>query len=415
MEEVPESQSAFDVEGSMWPSYCNPSYVMPSEIKVKISSSISGNYSFPVSIVKKTGKKPYFGGYRNKLTGKVYHHTSSQTPTENRKVLKNNDNLRTRETQTYEYRSISVQPVREFGTQMQRVDLNIDDSKDMVLQAKPYMTSTELLYIKKTKALEIQRVWRGYTARCRAIRLRRNIEEHDEQVRQQMVETMAKHREEKVEEMKHRSQPRNHADFARLFTELDTWRMAEVAKIKANTAPGDERKKAMYELLEQETRALQNIEKLKYSAYKNINLEKTEKMLELMAQPQKWQMSDGEVALVQTPATLRAKELLELYKSLNEPIITVNERLEVLLRVKWALKEALGDIKGHTSGQFHKDIIDLVDREADLLNRGRPYKTMESLRTRISHLFLKFIENPTFNPRAADFITLPLPVPPANN
>ena len=51
-----------------------------------------------------------------------------------------------------------------------------------------------------------------------------------------------------------------------------------------------------------------------------------------------------------------------------------------------------------------KDIADLTDREADLLNRGRPIKSMERLRKRLGNLFLEFIENPKYNPRAADFV-----------
>lgn len=59
------------------------------------------------------------------------------------------------------------------------------------------------------------------------------------------------------------------------------------------------------------------------------------------------------------------------------------------------------------AGQLSQDISDLVDREADLLNRGRPAKSMERLRERLGNLFLQFLENPDFNPRAAEFTRLP--------
>lgn len=51
-----------------------------------------------------------------------------------------------------------------------------------------------------------------------------------------------------------------------------------------------------------------------------------------------------------------------------------------------------------------REITELVDREADLLDRGRPLASMEKLRLRISHLFLQFLEHPQHNPRAADFL-----------
>ncbi len=51
-----------------------------------------------------------------------------------------------------------------------------------------------------------------------------------------------------------------------------------------------------------------------------------------------------------------------------------------------------------------QEIRELVDREADLLSRNRPVKSMDMLRVRLSNLFLQFIQDPEYNPRAADFI-----------
>jgi len=50
-----------------------------------------------------------------------------------------------------------------------------------------------------------------------------------------------------------------------------------------------------------------------------------------------------------------------------------------------------------------REIVDLIDREADLLNRGRSEKSLEGLRRRISNLFLQFVETPEFNPEATRF------------
>jgi len=93
----------------------------------------------------------------------------------------------------------------------------------------------------------------------------------------------------------------------------------------------------MAALLNDETKALQSIQKLKVVAHKSIHSEKTSQMLELMSKPHKWQLSSGDVALVQTPATQRAKELLDLYGALNAPLLSTDERLDVLLHVKVTL------------------------------------------------------------------------------
>jgi hypothetical protein len=65
--------------------------------------------------------------------------------------------------------------------------------------------------------------------------------------------------------------------------------------------------------------------------------------------------------MVHTPQTVRAAELQQLYRGLVLPNLTVDERLDVLLHVKWAAKEF--DCK------LTRELVELIDREADLLNR----------------------------------------------
>jgi hypothetical protein len=48
-----------------------------------------------------------------------------------------------------------------------------------------------------------------------------------------------------------------------------------------------------------------------------------------------------------------------------------------------------------------QEIIELIDREADLLMRGVKEDNLTGLRKRISTLFLQYIKTPTFNPEAA--------------
>lgn len=123
-------------------------------------------------------------------------------------------------------------------------------------------------------------------------------------------------------------------------------------------------------------------------------------MLELMAQPQRWQLSDGETAIVSTPATIRAKELLDLYNSLNAPLVNTNTRLEILLNVKWTVKESLSipvsslslSASSSINLNVNQEIIDLVDREADLLNRGRYFLLFNYLFLLLFLLLFLFID-----------------------
>merc|ERR1712013_834613 len=80
---------------------------------------------------------------------------------------------------------------------------------------------------------------------------------------------------------------------------------------------------------------------------------------------------------------------------LRLPLLTVDERLDVLLHVKWTVKEF--------DCNLTREIVDLIDREADMLNRGRPEKAFAGLRKRLSNLVLQFIDTPDFNPEAVKF------------
>ena len=51
--------------------------------------------------------------------------------------------------------------------------------------------------------------------------------------------------------------------------------------------------------------------------------------------------------------------------------------------------------------------MDLCDREAEMLNRGRSIETLSGLRQRLANLFLQFIETPDFNPEATRFLKVP--------
>jgi len=51
-----------------------------------------------------------------------------------------------------------------------------------------------------------------------------------------------------------------------------------------------------------------------------------------------------------------------------------------------------------------QEIIELIDREADLLMRGVRETNLDGLRKRISTLFLQYIKTPTFNPESAKLL-----------
>ncbi len=73
--------------------------------------------------------------------------------------------------------------------------------------------------------------------------------------------------------------------------------------MQSSISDPEERKLAMAELLQNETKALQGLQKLKLSAQRELQVEKTQQMLERMSMPHVWQLSRGEAAQV-TPNDL---------------------------------------------------------------------------------------------------------------
>ena len=156
---------------------------------------------------------------------------------------------------------------------------------------------------------------------------------------------------------------------------------------------------ALEQLLHKETKLLQTIDRLKITAGHQNKQEKIEKLLKKMSNPKKWRLNDGRFAEVHTPFTTRAKELMDLFNGLKMGNLSIDERLDVLLHTKWTVKEF--------DCNLTREIVDLIDREADMLNRGRSEKSLEGLRKRLVNLFLQFVETPEFNPEAARYQKVP--------
>jgi hypothetical protein len=353
--------------------------------------------TFMVKIVNESNRKLYLGGYRSRKTGLVYHHGSTQTL---REVVEHTGPEKfTRESQTAIEVTRSAQTKRENGTQMKRNDIYLDDKNDTEIMPKEYFTSAQLHDLKVRKTIVMQCYWRGYVARCRAYALRKRQEDRrraiEEEEERQRIAAQKKHE----REVERRMNPTSVEDFEVLYNELETWRQHETRRINETASDEKERLKELAKLLHKETKLLQTIDRLKIGANKGNRRKRVKKMLDLMSAPKQWQMSDGDVAEVHTPFTTRAKELMELYQGLNLPLLSIDERLDVLLHVKWTVKEF--------DCNLTRNIVELIDREADLLNRGRAEKSLEGLRKRLSNMFLRFIETPEFNPEAARFQKVP--------
>lgn len=399
----PETDMAYTAPAEVpevpeWPSYCNPAYIMPSVIQVSVRRPGGAVDSYEVAVEKAEAPNSYLGGYRHKRTGFKYHHASSQTAEglDKRRGWQNPESKHHRDTQTYETKTRSQMTQREYGTQMKRKDLYMDDAGDQTITARPYFSAAQLHELKRDKTLVIQCYYRGYVARKRTWAMREALYlEHlsQREAAEKDAEANEKRRQYEVER---RMNPKTLKDFELLYNELEAWQKKEKLAIQSLNLSDVEHKMRMNDLLAKQSKALQTIDRLKVDASKHGHQQRVSRMLELMSKPKLWELGNGEVQEVHTASTERAQELMELYQGLNDTGLTIDERLDVLLNAKWTAKDF--------DCPLTRDIVELCDREAEMLNRGRSEATLSGLRKRLSNLFLQFVETPDFNPEAARFL-----------
>lgn len=351
---------------------------------------------FFVTVVRGFDRKPFLGGFRHKKTESIFHHATTQSHVE-RATRRDQSNKLSRTTQTQGV-TRSCQTRRECATQMPRSDLLVDETYDRVVRARTYFAAEELVTLQIEKTVQLQAYVRGWRARKIAQRLRQERDEEEEALRREDERRRAEHQEKRMREIDRRTHPRTAADFAVLHNELEAWRLQEVARIKEAEISEDERRVAMMELLKKQTKLLQTIDRLQIQAGRENRTRRVNTVLNKMASAKSW--GTASAVNVETPFTIRARELRDLYNGLQLTGLTIDERLDILLHVKWTVKEF--------ECPLTREIVELVDREADLLNRGRKDSSLAALRTRMSNLFLQFIETPEFNPEAIQYQRVPL-------
>lgn len=359
----------------------------------------SGEIVDLLEVERDPSEKPYYGGYRDSRTGVDYHHAATQCGPERVSKWANAPVRYTRESQTSTVVTRSIQSKREGGAQTKRSDLHFDTATDREVTPRPYFTSEQLMAVRQKAALHIQCQWRASMAREAAEALRREREEaaaaaYEDEMRK-AAELEAKHQ----RDIERRMHPRTAEDFGVLYDEVEAWRSAETARIHSEVADAEAQKEALAALLAKETALLGTIERLRTVANKENREKRVSEFMSSLARSQTWQTRTGDVVVVDTPFITRARELKDIFDGLSDTKLSRDDRCELLLHVKYTVKEF--------DCALTRDIVGLVDRETDMLNRGRPESTLTALRHRLRNLFLMFAENPEFNPEAARFHKLP--------
>ncbi|XP_072618842.1 IQ motif and ubiquitin-like domain-containing protein isoform X7 [Vulpes vulpes] len=121
--------------------------------------------------------------------------------------------------------------------------------------------------------------------------------------------------------------------------------------------------------------------------------------LQACSAPKVWRTFSGKIIEMDTQFTIRARELQNIYKCIMLKNLSQDERLDVLLTLKHTVKE-------HEC-KLTQEILELTDREVDLMMRGVKHHNLEGLRKRIATLFFHYIKTPLFNPEVARHLKVP--------
>ncbi|KAA8590415.1 hypothetical protein FQN60_014349 [Etheostoma spectabile] len=358
---------------------------MPDVITVRVQTGEDMFQEVVVEIERPPQQKAYLGGYRHRLTGVQYHHAAVQTLPKRRPdrgVV-----VFSRNTQTVKLKSQAQQCPVNASTQMTGIGCYVSCMNDKLVSPGSYITADEYHDTRLNAVIVLQSFARRWLARQEVNRLKRDRDRRLAWL--ELQET--RRREEKEEQLRDRRQrwmsPQRREDFNLLYQALES------------RLRGAERKAALCSLLEQETQLIAAIGRHRI-AVQDINYDKTVRnFLDKSAAPHQWRAADGGLIEMDSPHTIRARQLRDLYNSTSLSTVSQEQRLHVLMTLKHTVME-------HKC-QLTRDMVDLIDREVDLMTRGVKAASLEGLRRRISTLFLQYIKTPAFNPEVAKLLKVP--------
>ena len=137
--------------------------------------------------------------------------------------------------QTYQYKTKSTHMMREQGCQMETGGIFIDRRDDKIIYPRKYFSSSMWTKQREETTLYIQCRVRGWFARRRANKLRKNRFDRDGELISRQAELQQMEEERHKEEIERRMHPKTAKDFDILYNELEAWRLNETKKIKNST------------------------------------------------------------------------------------------------------------------------------------------------------------------------------------
>ncbi|XP_015242925.1 PREDICTED: IQ and ubiquitin-like domain-containing protein [Cyprinodon variegatus] len=331
-------------------------------------------------------KKPFLGGYRHRLTGVEYHHASVQTLPKRRPDR--GVPVCIQSTQTVDLRSTLQQCPVDASTQMTGIGCYVSCLRDKLIIPGKYTTAAEYHGRRLEAVICLQSHVRRWLA-----------QEKVEQMRKERLRRLAwfqlQEKNHKEEQLRRRLNPQSRQDYDLLYSALEKWRAEAEQQIKS-TLRGAERKVALCSLLETETQLIAAIGRHHIGTAASNHDRMIKDFLSQCSAPHQWRSAGGHLLQMDTPHDIRARELSELYQELSLFNADRQHRRDLLQKIRNTVEEHKCPLV--------REIIDLIDREMDLMRRNVKERNLEGLRKRICTLFLQYIKTPAFNPKVAKLL-----------
>lgn len=364
-------------------------------ITVTIQTGTDRYEEVAVEIVKSDFHKPFLGGFRHKITGVEYHNAGTQTVP--KKILEK-PSLFCRDTQTVFQRKKMQQTTNTTSTQMNTIGVYVSNMTDKLLKPGRYFTAAEFHARRLNAVIVIQTRYRQWHAKRYVDSLRQQKKKRLEWEEEQELKKIREKEEWLQMDYYRRHNPKTKEDFELLYNALELWRQEETAQIDQYLTQA-ERKAALCELLEKETQIIASIGRHRCIAHTKSQEAAIQSFLDKCSAPKTWRRPDGKAIEMDTQFTIRARELQSIYKCIILKDLSQDERLDILLTLKHTVKE-------HEC-KLTQEILELIDREVDLMMRGVKPHNLEGLRKRITTLFSHYIKTPLFNPEVARYLKVP--------
>ncbi|XP_035307286.1 IQ and ubiquitin-like domain-containing protein isoform X2 [Cricetulus griseus] len=348
-----------------------------------------------VEIIKSDFHKPFLGGFKHKITGVEYHNAGTQTVP---KKAPEKPHQFCRNTQTVSQRKKMQQTTNTTSTQMTKIGVYVSNITDKLLKPGRYFTAAEFHAKRLEAVIVIQTYYRQWHAKCFVESLRQQKKRRLEWEKEQELKKMREKEEWLKMDYYRRHNPKTREDFELLYNALELWRQEEAEQINQQLTQA-ERKAALFELLEKETQIIASIGRHRDFAQAERQELAIKRFLDKCSAPKIWRRPDGQDIEMDTQFTIRARELQSIYQCIMLKDLSQDERLDILLTLKHTVKE-------HEC-KLTQEILELIDREVDLMMRGVKTNNLEGLRKRITTLLFHYIKTPLFNPEVARHLKVP--------